>query len=722
MQDGRAESRLLAFSAGGRRSHARRDSRNFAVLSAVCLEKRVPSSSSPSLCASPSRYEQLVTAFKARHTDKRDNKKKKISEGVLLSLAAVTHGGTAGISRLLLAPFDQVKILRQITPLPPSSSVSSSSSSPSSSSPSSSSPSSSPPSACSSPSSPMSSSPVPSRSFASSSQSAPPAPSSVGGVAIPASVQSERKCSSSPSSRCVSSSFSSSSSPPSAPSSSSSAGSAALKSSPGVNLGSSLSASSSPSSSSFCVASSSPRTSSSLSTASRSTGSGTSGVTTGPSSAGVTVSRFLFVSSFWWGSSAAVYASIAASSIRLALYQRARLVFFSAGDDNYTGAQSWLRHVGCMSVCAFAALAVCYPLDVAHTAMCVLAASSRRSSQVASSLQQWPSLNAFASGQASAGREKGGSCGVFRPFSSETPANGQHAAMPRQAAQERRTFLCGNATERKNARSRRRIRPLRLTWQLYRLGGFRLLYSGFGLCAATVLPFTLISGLLHTKFYALLLSVHCNAGETAQAKVDAPSDGEGSGPRQGDREVTTEKEESRERAERGEDAGRREREEEWGRAGREETRETVTGEMKGRREAFGKPCEAEGEKEETPKAPRWREAATAAFAAGLCAQLATYPLDTIRRRQQYAAICRALSPPSTSSASPSCGASVHPPKRASRVCRLLGFPHLSRFFPKPSAGLWRGVGVVLARAGPECAISVSVYSFLMGNLPSLAYH
>nr|CEL70478.1 TPA: mitochondrial carrier domain-containing protein,putative [Neospora caninum Liverpool] len=709
---------------------------NSAFLPWVRFSERRLFSFGPSLCASPTRYDQLVAAFKARHKGRKDKEKRKVSEGLLLSLATVAHGGTAAVNRFLLAPFDQVKILRQVTPLPQSSpsppsslssyssaslSYSPSSSPPSSPSPSSPSPSS--PSSSISPSVSRFSSSVTSPSLSSSSASSSRiVPSSSGGEVPSPRSSSLPCCSSSPASSSVSSASSQAAALASAKSSSTvNRGTPSPPASPASPTCPSAVRSSSLNSSSFSASSSSPRGACS----------GSAVHTPAAPSGGPSVSRFLFFSSFWWGCSAPVCASIAASSIRLALYQRTRLLFFSRGEETYTDTQRYLRQVGCMSLCAFAALAVCYPLDVAHTAACVLEGLSGEQ------------------------QAKGGS---FTSGFAETPPRGRW-----------RLFSFHGDAERENARNRRRIRPLRVMFQLYRVGGtrsrgsnaevclarlsqrprgrrkerpvgrkktgrrvrkrgtnvsglvqfnqgFRLLYSGFGLCVVTLVPFTFLTGFLHSKFHALLLSLHC--GEACAAAAPAPR-------------FVAERQEKRDedkneegvcKSETRETEAREDRQdEEEGRRGRKARGEK--GEREACEEQCGeKQCEGGEEKQERQELPRWREAATAAFAAGLCAQLATYPLDTLRRRQQYVAICRALSP-TTAPVSPSSSAvSIHSTTRVSPFCHLFGFSRASRFFPKPCAGVFRGVGVLLARALPECAISVSVYSFLMGRLPSFAYH
>ncbi|CBZ55736.1 putative mitochondrial carrier domain-containing protein [Neospora caninum Liverpool] len=580
---------------------------NSAFLPWVRFSERRLFSFGPSLCASPTRYDQLVAAFKARHKGRKDKEKRKVSEGLLLSLATVAHGGTAAVNRFLLAPFDQVKILRQVTPLPQSSpsppsslssyssaslSYSPSSSPPSSPSPSSPSPSS--PSSSISPSVSRFSSSVTSPSLSSSSASSSRiVPSSSGGEVPSPRSSSLPCCSSSPASSSVSSASSQAAALASAKSSSTvNRGTPSPPASPASPTCPSAVRSSSLNSSSFSASSSSPRGACS----------GSAVHTPAAPSGGPSVSRFLFFSSFWWGCSAPVCASIAASSIRLALYQRTRL------------------------------------------GVCPSARSPRSPSAIRSTSPTRPrafSPRPFAS------------CLSLWPFRLPPPL-------------QRIRLMCGDPR-----------------------------------------------------------AVHLSHRE----KRDEDKNEEGV--------CKSETRETEAREDR--------QDEEEGRRGRKARGEK--GEREACEEQCGeKQCEGGEEKQERQELPRWREAATAAFAAGLCAQLATRcEGDTkgrkdeqvilrcmstamfrfflgCRRRQQYVAICRALSP-TTAPVSPSSSAvSIHSTTRVSPFCHLFGFSRASRFFPKPCAGVFRGVGVLLARALPECAISVSVYSFLMGRLPSFAYH
>ncbi|PFH37495.1 carrier superfamily protein [Besnoitia besnoiti] len=720
-----SSSSLSAFSEGRGRRRPREKAPATAALDRFGLFSQTQSPwttlAAPAFCTtgSVSRYEQLVAAIKEKHKGRKTKEKRRISEGLLLFLAAVTHGGTAALSRLLLAPLDQEKIIRQLSlarlpSLSPSSS-------PWSPSPQGS-------AVCASPflvsesASPSSSAPVRARRPQSSSALSSGPPSSASPPSSSVSFSAARARAS-----AASSAPNSSVKPPSAP-----AG-ASIRPSPSAN-----SAAAFP----------------------------TSGL---PSASSLPPSRWLTVSSFWLGCSAPICAAIGGSWIRLALYQRTRL-FFTDGEETYSNAERFFRNMGCICFSAFVALAVCYPLDVAHTAMCVIAASARQSGRVISSLDAFSAFSATSAPQGA--RREASVSFLSRRFASAKKRLGAQLTGTVTTGSARAETVDGEARQRHA--SARAVSPSHIVWRLYKQGGVRALYCGFGLCALTLVPFTLASAFLQLKFQSLLLSLQQQEGAVAAhwprlfasrngdlpLACDAPKgDGRGADEEEEDaRGLSREKERSpvadetatagdqgaapRRRKTGGKRQAVRGDADETNRAGEsasEDGRETTYPRGRGGsafRQARGEIAHSpqtdsferkrHEEREETLGSSRWKAAATAAFAAGLVAQLATYPLDSIRRRQQFATISSLLFPHGVAAPSrvqpPASPMSVHPPKPVSGFRRFFVVPSSRAWFSKPHGGLFRGAGVLLVRSVPECAIAVSVYSFLMSKMPSLAYH
>ncbi|PHJ23829.1 carrier superfamily protein [Cystoisospora suis] len=450
-----------------------------------------------------------------------------------------------------------------------------------------------------------------------------------------------------------------------------------------------------------------------------------------PFSSSSSSSCFSRVCSYWWGCTAPAYAALGGSGVRLALYQRTRFLFFPEGEHAYEGSDRLWRTAGCLSLSACVSLVLFYPLDVAHTAISVSAGSFRGQDTFRLSL----------------------------PSPATTGPTGEVVNRGERAASSQ--IVDG-----------KRKKPFRLLWALYKQGGVRTLYCGFGLCMISLLPFTTICSLLQPRLETLFSSSSSSPSQFENQKtLDTTKsacslDDEKKGSRR-NREMTDI--ESRSRI----DSPSHEQD--------VDSRIEQGGDKERKRE----------NKEDCYK--EWTATVLAAFTSGLIAQLATYPLDTLRRRKQMEVVSSALlsvqreeetetqskckndrtqyrrthnlnlSPASSSSSSPpssslrSCSSPTRPSTKSlfissgprklfffsnssssSLLRNLLRFPSFfpssssnflsSRnlfFFPpssSPPRCLYRGAGVLLVKSLPECAVAVCLYSLFMTKLPSLVYH